>query len=133
MVRNRKVNQKGGAGTIPGYFFDHQTLLKMFHFETKLWSRHKASDAYLGKFGCNFDRFMEVYQGIVGKEQTKTIQADLTMLNDETVFGHLEEFIEWLKLMDLNEVLGNETGLMAIRDEMVADAQQLVYLMRDFQ
>lgn len=116
---------------ILGKFFDHQTLIRMFHFQTKKWGRHKASDKYLCGFGANFDRFMEAYQGATSKVTTQNISANLTMLDDNTVFNHLNEFINWLQ--SLGTGVQKNHGLLAIRDEMIADAQQLVYLLRDFE
>jgi hypothetical protein len=115
-------------------FFGHQTQIKMFHFQTKKWGAHKASDAYLCKFGANFDRFMEVYQGAYKKVQTPEIKVNLQMLNDENIVQNLAEFVKWLKAMDSaqDNALSEQPGLLAIRDEMVADVQQLIYLLRDF-
>lgn len=35
----------------------------MFHFQTKNYGAHKASDKYPEKFAVNFDRYVEVVHG----------------------------------------------------------------------
>lgn len=127
---------------ILNFFFAHQTQIKMYHFQTLRWGRHKASDAYLCKFCANFDRFMEAYQGASGKVETNQLKVNLNMFKDgadgspDAVIKHLDDFIAGLrgKLTNyINEQKnGAPEGLLAIRDEMIADAQQLIYLIRDF-
>ena len=124
-----RINSPGGSGLIPAKFFDHMITMKMFHFQTKSYGRHKAVDGYFSKFMDNFDKFMEVYQGINGKIKDTHIYSNVTMTNDEHYIDELNEFIQWLKRPD---IACGEPGLTNIRDEMIADAQQLIYLLRDF-
>lgn len=116
--------------TILPYFFRHQIYIKMFHFQTNKYAGHKASDFYLKKFRENMDRFVETMQGVVG--QVNNDNMDMAPFN----FGEyrtapkmimkMGEFVRSLNNFDLN----GEVGLMTIRDEMVADAQQFMYLLK---
>lgn len=119
-------------------FFKHQTLIKMFHFQTKQYGRHKELDAYLCKFCANFDRFMEVAQGMYGKFNTTDLDlGQVSLLNDLNYEVHLNEMQTKLKVLcveksRLDAAKTGMSGLSAIRDEMVADIEQLRYLLRDF-
>lgn len=119
--------------------FTHQIILKMFHFKTGSYAAHKASDAYLGKFAVNFDRFMEVAQGIkeFGGDNRK-VSTQTININNIPVFSSADHLIDYMEHF-INAVLvqnilikksSKQTGILAIRDEMIADAQQLVYLLK---
>lgn len=116
--------------------FAHQIKIKMFHFQTPSYAAHKATDKYLQKFAANFDRFMEVAQGIRefgGRDRkiaTQRINLDVDMMKTtDELCQYLESFIkDVLDTVFLRSSV-KQSGLMAIRDEMVADAQQLVYLL----
>ena len=108
------------------YFFHHQIVLKMYHFQTKSYGAHKASDAYLATLLANFDKFFEVAQGIYGKVDMNEINVRIQCANDDNIVQHLEKFISTLKGLD-GKI--KDTSLINLRDEMVADAQQLKYLL----
>ena len=109
-------------------FFEHQIKLKMFHFQTSNYGAHKASDKYLEKFAENFDRFMEVAQGIYNKLQTQEISLKFQLNNDENIKDELKKFAEILN-NDSDSFYQNNKDLLAIRDEMLADVNQLLYLL----
>lgn len=108
-------------------FFDHQILIKMYHFQTKHYSAHNASDDYLAKFLVNFDRFMESAQGNYGKIKTKNFTTSIDFWTDNNIDNKLEKFAK--KLTDLSKDLQKDNDLLAIRDEMLADLQQFRYLL----
>lgn len=130
MPKSPKARQKptGGAGlsAILQRFFEHQLLLKLYHFQTKHYGAHKASDAYLAKFVANLDRFFEVAQGLYGTVQAKQLPLRLNALTDATVDAHLQQFARYLGALD---VAKSNADLAAIRDEMLADVNQLRYLL----
>ena len=109
------------------FFFRHQIRIKMYHFQTGLYGAHKASDSYLDTFEQKLDKFMEVAQGIVGKLQTKNINLNIITVNDGTILEELNNFIKTLRMLD--KVINTYSELLNIRDEMVADAEQLKYLL----
>jgi hypothetical protein len=106
-------------------FFEHEIILKLYHFHTKRYGAHKASDAYRSKFLANMDQFMEVAQGIVGTVKQRDIQVNARMVSDSTVGKQLDSFI---KLVNSARFKAHPE-LHAIIDIMVADANQLKYLL----
>jgi len=105
-------------------FFQHQLVVKMYHFQTKKYGAHKASDKYLVKYSANFDRFMEVFQGETGRLQDNQIILEFAVATDETIDMHLKSMID-----HLNSFNKLSYELAAIRDEMLADLQQFRYLL----
>jgi Family of unknown function (DUF5856) len=106
-------------------FFEHQTMMKMYHFQTKLYGAHKAADAYLILFGATFDRFMEAAQGDFGILRNKSMKISFRCATDKTIDGELRKFTKILK----KDIPKSSEDLLAIRDEMLADVQQLRYLL----
>ena len=108
-------------------FFNHRTMIKMLHFQTKMYGAHKALDVYLTKFDLQFDSFMEVSQGIFGIVEASKIKISTKMATDETIQSRLESFSEFLR--SLTETHGKYTDLLTIRDEMLTNVNTLKYLL----
>lgn len=107
-------------------FTKHQIMMKLFHFQTKLYGGHKTSDAYLSKFLDIMDKFMEVAQGIYGRVDLKHFDICGDTVTDTTITFKLTTFAKYL------ENLSNHikcTDLLNIRDEMLGEVNQLKYLL----
>lgn len=108
-------------------FFEHQIMIKLFHFQTKAYGAHKAADAYGAKFALNMDRFMEAAQGKLGRTGVTNWTLSDTAVNDENIGKRLRQFAKFL--VGLNGSLAGAKDLQTIRDEMLADVNQLRYLL----
>ena len=109
--------------------FRHQIQMKMFHFQARRYGAHKASDKYLEKLRDNIDKFMEVAQGIYGRVRNTIIDLKIDMLTEKTVRSGIDQFIKYLKGLSQVPHINEQTDLVNIRDEMVANANQLKYLL----
>ncbi len=129
--------QDGGASPYDGdmdrlmeSFFAHQIQIKLYHFQTSKYGAHKTLDCYLCKFTSNLDRFMEVAQGFLDtRVSQENVRLDVPMLNAENVNGMLDQFKNNILNGVVESKFGTHKGLSAIRDEMVADLDQLKYLL----
>ena len=108
------------------HFFKHYIRIKMYHFQTNNFGAHKATDDYLIKFLANFDRFMEVAQQNNRVRQNQ-IRLDVDLMTDQDYSFHLDTFSELLRALE--EPLRYDNDLSNIRDEMLADVNQLKYLL----
>lgn len=108
--------------------FNHQVVMKLFHFQTELYGAHKASDAYLEKFAGTMDKFLEIAQGIYGRITIKKYTLSGSSHTDANIVKHLEGIITLLR-EKIDDLLDNYTDLVNIRDELVGDAEQLKYLL----
>jgi len=108
-------------------FFEHQIQIKMFHFQTKTYGSHKASDEYLNKVNATFDQLMEVAQGIFGRFTTSQISIKVVMVDDNNIGECLDKFIN--VIMKTSVCYKDRTDLTNIRDEIVANANQFKYLL----
>lgn len=130
------LNKEKALSNLLTYFFEHQIIIKMFHFQTTDYAAHKATDVYLAGFLIQFDRFMEVAQGIkeIGGEERKVKMDGIELKTEfakstDGLINYLDEFVDRVN----SAMKGDDSkcrGLAAIRDEIIADAQKLVYLLK---
>jgi len=115
-------------------FLETLNTIKLFHWKTHSYATHKATDELYSKINDNVDTFVEVLLGKCGNrlhlEHVKHIS-----LKD---FSHVEEFkreMESFKsyLIGLNSNKGlqlmSNSDLYNIRDELLADVNQFLYLL----
>jgi hypothetical protein len=109
-------------------YFTLQLLTKLYHWNTTSYSRHKATDEFLGSFTAKIDKFTEVYIGRYKvKPNVSDIKLETNFINDDGIVQLFEQFREFLN--DLNNY-GLGSDLLNIRDEILADINQALYLFR---
>jgi hypothetical protein len=104
--------------------------VKLYHWQTMAYPRHVATDELVTKLDTNIDQFVEVYVSKYGRPklsgQTSTIR--LRNHSDKEAIALLKEAIQWMTT-DLNRKLKKtDTDLLNIRDTIVADLNQTLYL-----
>lgn len=108
------------------FFFTLQLLIKLYHWNTLLYSRHKATDEFLENFAKKIDKFTEVYMGKYKvKPSVENIKLDISFLTDDNMILLLNQSRDFLN--DLNNYK-LESDLLNIRDEILADVNQTLYL-----
>jgi hypothetical protein len=129
-VNNKNIdkNKMINLNKLTMNLLNHQIILKLYHFQTKLYGSHKASDAYLEKFAQTMDKFLEIAQGIYGKITLKKYTLTGSSHTDENIIKHIDGMITLLR-ENIDDVLEDYTDLINIRDELVGDAEQLKYLL----
>ena len=99
--------------------------MQLYHWHTKNYARHKARGEYYDKLDKNLDRFVEALQG--SKQRINiTKSIELKVLTEEQAFIILEQFMNYLKKSQ--SFMKNKPDLLTIRDEMLADTNQTLYL-----
>jgi DNA-binding ferritin-like protein len=112
------------------FFLTLQAQLKIMHWQTKGYARHKALDETLGELNELVDTFIEEAMGKYGRfileNETKTIK--ISNLNELEIKSFCNTSIE-----ALNQYNGQfediDTNLFNIRDEMVGLFNKLKYLL----
>lgn len=112
------------------FFLTLQAQLKIMHWQTKGYARHKALDETLGELNELVDTFVEEAMGKYGRfileNETKTIK--ISNLNELEIKSFCNTSIE-----ALNQYNGQfddiDTNLFNIRDEMVGLFNKLKYLL----
>ena len=104
--------------------------IKLYHWQTMSFPRHKATDELVTKLDANIDQFVEVYIGKYGRPRLSGRTSSIRLRNhsDKEAVALLREAIAWLTT-DLNKYLKKgDTDLFNIRDTIVADLNQTLYL-----
>jgi len=101
--------------------------LKALHWQTQSYPEHVAFEKTYDSLGANFDSLIEVYSGKYQRPKFGGVQeitiADYDSIKIDAFLKASEEFFVDLFTAEQDRELGN------IRDEIVADLQQLKYLL----
>ena len=128
----RKMMGKTTEMIVPTFLHMLNTV-KLYHWKTTSYSTHKATDELYGSLNTNIDKFVEV---MLGKREmggrTKLLNVPMLKLS---VYSNNDAFTKQIEiyktfLMDLSEfdpVMNAD--LLAIRDEILADFNQFLYLL----
>lgn len=112
------------------FLFRVQTNIKLYHWTTTSFARHKAADELVQSFLDLGDQFMEVYIGKYGRSALAKRESSLELLplEDKSVGKFLDDSIRFL-VHELPKTLKKEdVDLFNLRDEMVARLHQTKYL-----
>jgi hypothetical protein len=106
-------------------------LIKLYHWKTRSYSQHKATDELYERLNKNIDRFVEV---LLGKTQTRVRNMEKRMeLFDLDNTADFKErvlaFRYYLTEMDMHLHKKTDSDLLSIRDEILADVNQFLYLL----
>ena len=106
-----------------------QMQLKIYHWQTNSFSRHKASDGLVSSIAGHIDTFVETIQGARGE---KVILDDgviqLQNMSDDVAVNFLNQFKGYLMNMLPALLRPTETDLLNQRDEILATVDQTLYL-----
>ena len=116
-------------------FFEMILLIKLFHWKTHIYSTHKATDKLYDDLNGHMDRFMEVLLGKTGIRMDFTNQKSISLYDlnsQEKLIGKVNQFKSYLVNLLNKKSLENlmlDTGLLNIRDEILEDMNQFLYLL----
>lgn len=116
-------------GNIALYFIFIRDQVKLYHWTTKNFARHTASDQFVNNLSTKMDKFIEVMQGSENKRLVLPKQMiEYSISNDKSIIMLLNDFKRWLE-NKLPEMLNpKNTELLNIRDDILADVLQTLYL-----
>lgn len=111
--------------------------IKIYHWQTRLYSRHKSTDELYEKLGDLIDKFVETLLGRVNLEKTLNYRFELasgsvlsiTNMSDDAAIGYLTSIKEFLEGSKLSAIIGKATDLQNIRDEILGEINKYAYLM----
>jgi DNA-binding ferritin-like protein len=105
-------------------------IVKLYHWQTQSYSVHKATDKLYEKLDGNIDRFVEVYLGKEGSRITKwDNEMSIIQYNRKKDFkSRMFEYREFLTDLSNQFDEKKDSDLLSIRDEILADINQFLYL-----
>lgn len=112
------------------HFFLHlRDQLKLYHWQTRVYARHVATDKILEKLEGNIDSFVEIYIGKYGRPRLTGANATIS-LHNITEAGAVRlvkaaaKYLQGMKSLKADV----DSDLLTVRDELLADLDQLLYL-----
>jgi DNA-binding ferritin-like protein len=112
------------------FFFEMRDQLKLYHWQTHSYARHKATDNVLKELDEHIDLFVEVYMGKYGRTRLTSTTNTVTVknLNEKTSVKFIKDCLAYLNGPLTKSLKGTDTDLFNIRDEMLGNLNQLLYL-----
>ena len=113
-------------------FLELLMTIKVYHWKTKSYSEHKATDELYGSLNENIDKFVEV---MLGKNSSRLIfKGKSIKFSDPNTKTQIKKIIynyrDLLELKINNYInINQNTDLLNIRDEILADLNQFLYLL----
>jgi len=115
-------------------FLEMLIMVKLYHWKTQSYAQHKATDELYSKLNENIDTFIEV---LLGKTETRTnlLKKPTISLIDLSSKEQLKKQIDDFKvyLVNLTDnkfiIKMSNTDLLNIRDEILGDLNQFLYLL----
>jgi len=119
------------TGKILQHFFYYQNLIKIFHWQTRKYSQHVASDNLYSGIQTLIDQWVEVYQGKYGimSFENKEVEIPLKNMDIKSFISSLDKFKSFLTNYLVETLDENDTDLVNIRDEMLTLVNQTLYLL----
>jgi hypothetical protein len=112
------------------FFFAMRDQIKLYHWQTGLYARHKATDDVLKALDESIDKYVEVYMGKYGRPRvgTKTSVIHVKNMGEKEAVGFVKKCIRTLIEVVPKSFGPADTDLVNLRDEMLAELNQLLYL-----
>jgi len=140
-LKNKSFKNYSLSGTIKNFhreitikFLEMLLAIKLYHWKTTSYATHKATDELYTKLNENMDSFIEI---LLGKTQSridllnqKNIKL-MDMRSQEEFKKYVVAFKEYLLSLNENKAmkLMNNSDLYNIRDTILGDMNQLLYLL----
>lgn len=104
--------------------------VKVYHWQTESYARHKASDDLTGSLDEKIDQFVETYMGKYGRPKftSRTGVVRFENFHDKDAPALLKKAIAWLTHKLPKHLKSSDTDLLNIRDEIVGELNKTLYL-----
>lgn len=120
-----------GNANMVKIFLEMLNMVKLYHWKTRSYAQHKATDQLYENLNENIDKIVEV---LLGKDETRIHMTekkmDLIDCSDTHDFkGRIYKYREFL--LDMNDRFDStrDSDLLSIRDDILVNIDQFLYLM----
>lgn len=133
-TRKKTDSLEKKEGSIIVKFLETLNLVKLYHWKTRSYAIHKATDELYTKLNLHIDSFVEVLLGKQGNRINLMTRKTISLKDFNSVEEFKNEMVKFkIFLIDLNnnQVLKSmrNTDLFNIRDEILSSVNQFLYLL----
>jgi len=122
------MDPQSNINKLVNFFFTLELNLKIYHWNTTSYPRHKASDDLGGKILELVDKFVEIF---IGRYKVK---PDIERVKIESAFttdnGSEELLNKSIRFLEDMNIYIKDSDLLNIRDEMLGEINKTLYLYR---
>jgi len=126
-MATRKVTRRNTGGSIVDTMLYIRSQIKLYHWQTTSFSRHKATDDLVKSLDENIDKFIEVYMGKYGRPRAGAT-IPIRNFSEQDGKRFVEKQVRYLTVVLPRKISPTDTDLLNIRDEILADINQTLYL-----
>jgi len=111
-------------------FIQMLNVVKLYHWRTKSFAQHKATDDLYSKLNEHIDLFVEI---LMGKDASRIRMVEkrirlIDAKNTDEIKDRMHEYRAFL--IDITKYFTNrDTDLLNVRDEILGDVNQFLYLL----
>ena len=134
-TRRRQGHMKGLDNSkkshIVRMFLEMLNVVKLYHWKTHSFAQHKATDELYERLNKNIDTFIEV---LLGKDQSRIqmVERSIQLMDpsEKTNFQNkVLEYRGFLTDMDIYFDPARDSDILSVRDDILVDINQFLYLM----
>jgi len=112
-------------------FLEMLNIVKLYHWKTRSYAQHKATDELYSRLNEHIDTFVEV---LLGKDQSRIqlVEREIKLMDysDTKDFqNRVLVYRGFLTDMNIYFDTSRDTDLLNVRDEILGDVNQFLYLM----
>jgi hypothetical protein len=113
------------------FFLQLRDQIKLYHWQTRVYARHTATDKVLGDLDRIIDSYVEIYIGKYGRKRlvggdAKISVSNLTEAGANRFINSAIRYCQSGLVKGLSKV--HDTDLLNLKDELVGALNQLLYL-----
>jgi hypothetical protein len=125
--RHKTQRVRGGNGSIVTAMMEIRDQLKIYHWQTKSFARHKATDDFVATLDGLIDSFVEVYMGKYGRPKV-TGSIKVHNFSESAAKSFVAKQTAYLTKVLPRKLKSTDTDLLNIRDEVLALVNKTMYL-----
>ena len=110
-------------------FLSIQQQIRIYHWTSKIYNQHVITGQLYEKLDEKIDKFIEIFSSHHTINVSK-LSIRSVVLTRDGLLKRLNEFIEFLKGLSEGLSEGLSTDLLNIRDEILAEVHQHIYLLK---
>ena len=110
-------------------FVELQQQLRILHWQTKSYAKHKAYGEIYDELGDLIDNFVEICMGKHGRFELSDGTIELFDIKNMSLQDFIDSAVEFLITLSDEYSAETDTDLLNIRDEMLGQFNKLKYLL----
>lgn len=112
------------------FLFGMREQIKLYHWQTHSYARHKATDDLLDSLDKLIDEYVEVYMGRYGRPRVnaRTGTVRIENMSEKEAARFIRTCMQHLQGAFVRRLKETDTDLVNLRDEMLAHLNKAAYL-----